>query len=32
VGRTCSTHGEGGERCLKGFGWEAQREETTGKT
>jgi hypothetical protein len=25
------THGEE-ERCLQGFGWEAQREETTGKT
>jgi hypothetical protein len=22
----------GGERCLQGFGWEARREETTGKT
>jgi hypothetical protein len=22
----------GGERCLQGFGWEAQREETTEKT
>jgi hypothetical protein len=22
----------GGERCLQGFGWEAQRQETTGKT
>jgi hypothetical protein len=31
VGGTCSTHG-GGERCLQGFGWEAQREDTTGKT
>jgi hypothetical protein len=31
VGGTCGTHG-GGERCLKGFGWEARREETTGKT
>jgi hypothetical protein len=27
----CGTHG-GGERCLQGFGWEAQREENTGKT
>jgi hypothetical protein len=25
------THG-GGERCLQGFGWEARRQETTGKT
>jgi hypothetical protein len=24
VGGTCGTHGEG-ERCLQGFGWEAQR-------
>jgi hypothetical protein len=31
VGRTCGMHG-GGERCLKGFGLEYQREETTGKT
>jgi hypothetical protein len=31
VGGTCGTHG-GGERCLQGFGWEARREETTGKT
>jgi hypothetical protein len=31
VGGTCGTHG-GGERCLEGFGWETQREETTGKT
>jgi hypothetical protein len=23
---------EGGDRCLQGFGWEARREETTGKT
>jgi hypothetical protein len=23
---------EGGDRCLKDFGWEARREETTGKT
>jgi len=30
VGGTCGTHG-GGERCLRGFGWEARREETTGK-
>jgi hypothetical protein len=22
----------GGERCLRGFGWEARKEETTGKT
>jgi hypothetical protein len=26
VGGTCGTHG-GGERCLQGFGWEAQRED-----
>jgi hypothetical protein len=25
------THG-GGERCLQGFGWEARRQKTTGKT
>jgi hypothetical protein len=25
VGRICNTHG-GGEKCLQGFGWEAQRE------
>jgi hypothetical protein len=25
------THG-GGEKCLQGFGWEAQKQETTGKT
>jgi hypothetical protein len=31
VGGTCDTH-EGGERCLQGFGWEARREGTTGKT
>jgi hypothetical protein len=31
VGGSCGTHG-GGERCLQGFGWEARREETTGKT
>jgi hypothetical protein len=31
VGRTCGTHG-GGERFLQDFGWEARREETTGKT
>jgi hypothetical protein len=30
VGGTCGTHG-GGEMCLKGFGWEALREETRGK-
>jgi hypothetical protein len=29
MGGTCDKHG-GGERCLQGFGWEA--EETTGKT
>jgi hypothetical protein len=28
---SCGTH-EGGERCLQAFGWEARREETTGKT
>jgi hypothetical protein len=31
VGVTCGKHG-GGERCLQGFGWEARRKETTGKT
>jgi hypothetical protein len=31
VGRTCGTHGRG-ERCLQYFGWEARRQETTGKT
>jgi hypothetical protein len=31
VGGTCGTRG-GGERCLEVFGWEARREETTGKT
>jgi hypothetical protein len=31
IGGTRSTHGEG-EECLQGFGWEARREETTGKT
>jgi hypothetical protein len=31
MGWTCDTHG-GGERCLQGFGWEARRQETTGKT
>jgi hypothetical protein len=31
VDGTCGTH-EGGERCLQGFGWEAKREDTTGKT
>jgi hypothetical protein len=31
LGGTCGTHG-GGERCLQDFGWEARREETTGKT
>jgi hypothetical protein len=25
-------HAWGGERCLQGFGWEARRQETTGKT
>jgi hypothetical protein len=31
VGGTCGMH-RGGVRCLQGFGWEARREETTGKT
>jgi hypothetical protein len=31
VGGTCGTHG-GGEKYVEGFGWEAQRKETTGKT
>jgi hypothetical protein len=31
VDGTCGTHG-GRERCLQGLGWEARREETTGKT
>jgi hypothetical protein len=31
VDGTCGTHG-GGERRLKDFGWEARRQETTGKT
>jgi hypothetical protein len=31
VGGTCGMHG-GGYSCLQGFSWEAQREETTGKT
>jgi hypothetical protein len=31
VGGTCGTD-EGGQRCLKGFGWEARGEETVGKT
>jgi hypothetical protein len=31
VGGTHGTHG-GGVRCLQGFGWEARREKTTGKT
>jgi hypothetical protein len=31
VGGTCGTHG-GGERFLQGFGWEAQKLETTEKT
>jgi hypothetical protein len=30
VGGTCGMHGEG-EKCLEGSGWEARREETTGK-
>jgi hypothetical protein len=28
----CMGEGRGGERCLQGFGWEARRQETTGKT
>jgi hypothetical protein len=31
VGGTCGMHG-GGERCLESYGWEARREEGTGKT
>jgi hypothetical protein len=31
VGDTCGTN-EGMKRCLQGFGWEARREKTTGKT
>jgi hypothetical protein len=31
VGGTYGIHGSG-ERCLQGLGWEAQKEETTGKT
>jgi hypothetical protein len=31
VGGTCGTHGEG-ERCLQDSGWEAGKQETTGKT
>jgi hypothetical protein len=31
VGSACGMH-KGWERCLQGFGWEVQREETTGKT
>jgi hypothetical protein len=31
VGGTCGTHG-GGEKCLRSLGWEARKEETTGKT
>jgi hypothetical protein len=31
MGDTCGTHG-GGERCSQGFGREARRKETTGKT
>jgi hypothetical protein len=30
VGETCGTFG-GGESCLECFGWEARRQETTGK-
>jgi hypothetical protein len=30
VGGTCGTH-EGGERCLQGFGWEALKDEITGR-
>jgi hypothetical protein len=31
MGRTCSMRGVG-EKCLQGFGWEAQREESPRKT
>jgi hypothetical protein len=31
MGGACSAHG-GGEGCTQHFGWEAGREETTGKT
>jgi hypothetical protein len=31
VGGTCSKHGVR-EKCLQSFGWEASREEATGKT
>jgi hypothetical protein len=31
VGGTCGTH-RGGKRCLQDFGWEARREDATGKT
>jgi hypothetical protein len=31
VGWICDAHGLG-ERCLQGFGWDAQRQEITGKT
>jgi hypothetical protein len=27
VGGTCSTHGEGGERCLQNFGWDVRGED-----
>jgi hypothetical protein len=30
-GKVVHLHG-GGERCLRGFGWEARREHTIGKT
>jgi hypothetical protein len=30
VGGTCGMHA-GGERCLEDFGWEALRQEITGK-
>jgi hypothetical protein len=31
VGRTCNMHG-GGDRCPEGFGYQAQKEETTGRS
>jgi hypothetical protein len=31
VGETCGRHG-GGERCLQGFGWEAQRKRSLGRS
>jgi hypothetical protein len=30
MGGTCGTHGEG-ERCLRGFGWEARRKRPLGR-